>query len=219
MAGHHGWHDLYGVARGTSILYLLGTAAFVPGGLLLFPSLGEGHEREAIALYIGGSAALTVAALVDARPVLLRCCPSRTPSGNSRTLDAALCCLLSAGLCFLTASIALWPPFKPEGTAIGRWVFRSGNFWYIAASAASWRAAGSWRPPLGASLYALAEIVFFAGGLLLHEVGPHVEEGVACWVAAALLLVAGASVGVHGQFCGRAQPAADKGGGAPSTGA
>ena len=84
---------------------------------------------------------------------------------------------------------------------VGRWVFRTGNLAYILASFTSWRAAQSRQPPLGASLYALAWVVFLAGGLLLNELGPGLdEEGVSCWVAAALLLVAAASVRVHAQF-------------------
>ena len=87
----------------------------------------------------------------------------------------------------------------PSGAVVGRWVFRTGNLAYILASFTSWRAAQSRQPP-GTSLYALSGVVFLAGGLL-NELGLGLdEEGVSCWVAAALLLVATASVRVHAQF-------------------
>ena len=104
-------------ADASALLYLLGTAAFVPGGLLLHPALA--HDHEAVALYIAGSALLTAAALLDALPVVR--CRSR---GHGRLLDMALLCLLGAGLCFLAASVALWPTYAPAGTIVGRWVPR-----------------------------------------------------------------------------------------------
>jgi hypothetical protein len=181
-------------ARGSALLYLVGTAAFVPGGLLLHPELLREHD--AIMFYIAGSSLLTVAAVSDLQ--------SRQP-GISRALHMALRFLLCAPLCFLAASIALWPAFKPTGTIVGRWTFRGGNICYLGASAAL-TAANGWRPALGASLYALAEIVFFVGSLLLHELGPLPAEGVICWVIAALLLVSGACVGAYGEFCAAAGP-------------
>ena len=176
--------------RASALLYVLGTTVFVPGGVLLYPALLREHA--AIGFYIAGSGVLTVAAAVW--DLLSR------PRDSSRALKAALSCLLCAPLCFLAASIALWPTFKPTGTLVGRWVFRSGNVCYLGASTAL-IADNNWSPTLGASLYALAEVVFFVGSLLLHEFGPLPEEGVACWVLAALLLVAGACTGFQQHFC------------------
>ena len=188
--------------RGAALLYLLGSLAYVPGAFLLHPAFSKDREHEAVALYIFGSAAMTLAAALDYN--------SRSSSASALqrglgyqllgTIDSVHLCA-GGGVCFLAGSIAIWPGNGPNGTVVGRWSFRIGNLAYILGSFTSWRAANSRLPPLGASLYALSGFVFLAGGLFVHELGPGLtEEGMSCWVVAALLLVAAAFVGVRAQF-------------------
>jgi hypothetical protein len=152
----------FSTARGSVLLYMLGALAYGPGALLLHPAVGGDREHEAVALYIAGSAAMTLAALVDysddagtQRHQLVRGLDTvHLPAGG--------------GVCFLAGSIATWPGNKPKTNLVGIWVYRTGNLAYLLASLASWRAANSRQPPLGATLYALSGVVFLVGGLLIR---------------------------------------------------
>jgi len=54
-----------GRGRGAALLYLLGSLAYVPGAILLHPAVSVDREYEAVAFYIAGSAAMTLAAALD----------------------------------------------------------------------------------------------------------------------------------------------------------
>ena len=89
--------------RLTAGLYLLGSLAYVPGALLLHPAVNVGREYEAVAFYIAGSAAMTLAAALDY-------------SGSG--IDSVHLCG-GGGVCFLAGSIAIWPGNRPSGAVVG----------------------------------------------------------------------------------------------------